>query len=341
MSFLKKQITLVLAFLAFVTFVVFDLSLISGAWANPSVPSVIVAIIDTGIDPNHTQLTQEIWKDPESKETLIYGWNFVTNRPNPKDENGHGTHISGIIRSVVYPKHSKFAFPRKVSLMPLKYYAEGSVGSINLEHSVKAIYYAIDHGAKIINYSGGGPGFSREEFLAIQKAQAHGVLIVAAAGNEKQDTDLEENFYYPSAYRAHGLTNIISVAATDQNNKLLTSSNWGHKNVDVAAPGEKIYSTLPNNRYGTMSGTSQATAFVSGVAAMLLAKNPRLTPQKLRELIMSSVDLSNALKGKVSSGGHVNPLKAALGFRDDLLVHSSLSWLAQQPTFLQEIVKIP
>src|SRR4029077_10572959 len=122
-------------------------------------------------------------------------------------------------------------------------------GSVNLRNTVKAINYAIDHGARIINYSGGGPEFSEEEYLAIKRAESKGILFVAAAGNERQNTDLVENYYYPSAYR---LSNIISVAATDIHNNLLPSSNWGKKSVDVAAPGENIYSTLPQNKFGYM-----------------------------------------------------------------------------------------
>src|SRR5581483_9474864 len=135
----------------------------------------------------------------------------------------------------------------KVSIMSVKYYSDANPGSVNLKNTVKAINYAVDHGAKIINYSGGGPEFSEEEYLAIKKAEAQGVLFVAAAGNEHQNTDLVENYYYPSAYR---LSNIISVAATDIHNNLLPSSNYGKSRVDIAAPGENIYSTLPGGSYG-------------------------------------------------------------------------------------------
>src|SRR5690606_14919320 len=121
-------------------------------------------------------------------------------------------------------------------------------GKANLENTIKGINYAVEKGARIINYSGGGPQYSQQEYLAMKNAEAKGVLIVAAAGNERQNIDSESNYYYPAAYSAHGLKNIISVAAIDIESNLLKSSNWGSKKVDVAAPGENIYSTLPGNR---------------------------------------------------------------------------------------------
>ncbi|OFZ21225.1 MAG: hypothetical protein A2X94_07130 [Bdellovibrionales bacterium GWB1_55_8] len=275
--------------------------------------NIIVAVIDTGIDPEHKDLKQNIWKDPSSPGTPVYGWNFVNNKANPKDDHGHGTHVAGIIGAWSDAKNGVSGVAHNVSIMAVKYYSDTNSGAVNLSNTVKAITYAVDHGAKIINYSGGGPEFSEEEFLAIKRAEAQGVLFVAAAGNERQNTDLTENAYYPSAYR---LSNIISVAATDINNNLLPSSNWGKRQVDVAAPGENIYSTLPGGRYGTMTGTSQATAFVSGIAALLLSKNPGLTPPQLRELIMNSVDPMPQLLGKLATGGRVNAYSALLALRE-------------------------
>jgi thermitase len=279
--------------------------------------NVIVAVIDTGIDPTHKDLTKNIWRNPKAAiaqpgETQHYGWNFVTNKPNPTDEHGHGTHVAGIIGAMANPISGVSGVTQNVSIMAVKYYSDSNPGAVNLKNTIKAINYAVENGAKIINYSGGGPEFSEEEYLAIKKAEAKGVLFVAAAGNEHQDTDVRENNYYPSAYK---LTNIISVAATDINNNLLRSSNWGKSKVDVAAPGENIFSTLPNGRYGYMSGTSQATAFVSGIAALLLSKDPTLTPVQLKDIIRKSVDVIPGLQGKLATGGRVNAYKALLALR--------------------------
>ncbi len=268
---------------------------------------VVVAVIDTGVDFTHEALSPNQWHDPESQGQTVFGWNFVTNRPNPIDDHGHGTHVAGILGAITQPSTGVSGVAPRVSIMAVKYYSENNSGAVNLANTVKAINYAVDHGARIINYSGGGPEFSEEEYLAIKRAESRGVLFVAAAGNERQDTDKVENYYYPSAYR---LSNIISVAATDQDNRLLSSSNWGKKKVDVAAPGEAIYSTLPGGRYGTMTGTSQATAFVSGLAALLLSKNPKLTPEELKALIMASVDRIPALENRIATGGRINAFAA-------------------------------
>ena len=262
---------------------------------------IVVAVIDTGIDTSHKVLSTNIWRKPGN--SAVFGWNFVSKQPNPADLHGHGTHVAGIIGAMSDPEAGASGVAHKVSIMAVKYFAEGNSGAQNLKNTVDAIDFAVENGARIINYSGGGPEFSEEEFLAIRRAEAKGVLFVAAAGNEHQDTDLPQHSYYPAAYR---LSNIISVAAIDINNRLLKTSNWGKRRVDVAAPGENIFSTLPGGRYGYMSGTSQATAFVSGIAALLLAKNPKLTPPELKTLIMVSVDKTPELSEKVITGGKVN-----------------------------------
>ncbi len=277
-----------------------------GAWTiEKGSKKVIVAVVDTGIDANHPDLKGNIYRDAKG----VYGFDFVKNSPNPTDEHGHGTHVAGIIGAIANPKAGVSGVVQNVSIEAVKYYAEGNTGAVNLKNTVKALEWAISSGAKVINYSGGGPEFADEEYQALKKAEAKGILIVAAAGNERSNTDLPENFYYPSAYR---LTNIISVAATDINNKLIRSSNWGKTKVDVTAPGENIFSTLPNGRYGFMTGTSQATAFVSGIAALLLSKDPTLTPARIKEIIRNSVDTYPDLKEKVAAGGRVNAKKALL-----------------------------
>jgi subtilisin family serine protease len=306
------------------------------AWTiSEGSPNVVVAVIDTGIDANHKDLKGNIWHDPKHPDT--YGWNFVTNKPNPFDDHGHGTHVSGIIGAIADPQSGVSGVAHRVSIMPVKYYSDSNPGSVNLRNTVRAINYAVEHGAKIINYSGGGPEFSEDEYLAIKKAEAAGVLFVAAAGNEHQDTDLVENYYYPSAYH---LSNIISVAATDIHNNLLRSSNWGKNKVDVAAPGENIYSTLPGGRYGYMSGTSQATAFVTGVAALLLSENPKLTPPKLKKLILSSVDRFPQLKGKLATGGRINAYSALLALEHEKAPAPSLL-SSKHPTNLARTLSTP
>lgn len=275
------------------------------AWAlSEGSKKVVVAVIDTGIDASHPDLKDNLWKKPGSTDE--YGFDFVTNKKNPNDTHGHGTHVAGIIAGHGSSGGIKGVAPN-VSIMAVRYYSESVSGTDNLNNTIKAFNYAIDNGAQIINYSGGGAEYSAAEFKAIQRAEAKGIIVVAAAGNEYQNTDLPQNHYYPGDY---GLSNIITVAATNIRNQLLPSSNWGLKNVHIAAPGENIYSSLPKGRFGYLSGTSQATAFVTGVAALILSENPNLKPQEVREIIMRSADHLDTLKSKVSSGGRLNAFSA-------------------------------
>lgn len=276
------------------------------AWKIEGTNEVVVAVIDSGIDAKHPLLKDKLWKSP--KNPSVYGWDFVTNRPNPTDTLGHGTHVAGTIGASV-SEMGHIGVSNHVKIMVINYYSSTNPGSVNLQNTVKSIQYAVDNGAKIINYSSGGNEFSENEYLAIKYAEEKGVLFISAAGNEGSNSDMPENYYYPSAYR---LPNMISVAATDIHNDKTEVSNWGKRKVDVTAPGKNIFSTLPNRQMGYMSGTSQATAFVTGIAAMILSKNPNLTPEQVKKIIVGSVDKFSKLSTVVASGGRVNAYKALL-----------------------------
>jgi len=263
-----------------------------------------VCVVDTGIDATHPDLKDNICVKPGTDE---YGFDFVTGKKNPDDNHGHGSHVAGIIGATSLSGAGASGVAPNVCISAARYYSDTATGAQNLANTVKAINYCIDRGAQIINYSGGGAEFSAAEMKAIQRAESKGILFVAAAGNEYQNTDSSGNAYYPAAY---GLSNIIAVAATNNRNVLLPSSNWGKKHVHVAAPGENIFSTLPKGRYGYLTGTSQATAYVSGLAALILTENPKLKPAEVREIIMNSADRLENLEGKVASGGRINAYSA-------------------------------
>lgn len=285
---------------------------------------VVVAVIDTGIDPRHPDIKPNLWHDAT---TGVYGWDFVSNKANPNDDHGHGTHVAGILGAAMNAKSGVSGVAHRVSIMAVKYYSDQNSGAQNLQNSIKALNWAIDHGAKIINYSGGGPEFSGDEYAALKRAREKGILLVAAAGNEHKNSDVPESFYYPCAYR---LDNIICVASINIHNKLLPSSNWGRVRVDVAAPGENILSTAPGGRYAYMSGTSQATAFVTGLAALMLSKDKALKPDQIRDIVRSSVDRIPALADKVGSGGKLNAY-AALAALDRKTVNSSVAIVKTEP----------
>lgn len=264
---------------------------------------IVVAVIDTGIDATHPDLKDNICRYNNDE----YGFDFVTGKKNPSDAHGHGSHVAGIIGATAKNNAGAIGVAPNVCIMAVRYYSDTATGAQNLANTVKALNYAVDHGANIINYSGGGAEFSMREMQAIKRAEAKGIIVVAAAGNEYQDTDQDGNAYYPAAY---GLSNIIAVAATNIHNQILPSSNWGKKHVHVAAPGENIFSTLPKGRYGYLTGTSQATAFVSGLAALILSEYPSLKPVEVRDIIMKTADKFDSLKDKVASGGRINAYAA-------------------------------
>ncbi|MGB0453076.1 MAG: S8 family peptidase [Bacteriovoracaceae bacterium] len=263
---------------------------------------ILVAVIDTGVDPHHPLISKNLFrKFPTRKPTSFsFGVDFSKNHDDkwtPFDQNGHGTHISGIIKSV---------FP-DVKLLTLKYYNPQASGYDNLNSTLKALKYAIDQNVDIINYSGGGPESSRVEYELLKEAERKGILIVAAAGNNRSDIDNPQNAYFPASYN---LSNIINVTAHDQNLIPLRSSNWGQRSVHIAAPGHRILSSIPMGRFGYLSGTSQATAFVSGVAALMMATNPKLNPLSIKNIIIQTAKKEKTLKTVSVSSGRIDAHKA-------------------------------
>lgn len=298
------------------------------AWAvSQGSKDVIIAVIDTGIDVNHEDLKNNLWvnqgetgTDSKGRDKRtngidddgngytddVHGWNFVSRNNRLNDNHGHGTHIAGIIGAEASNKKGISGITPKVSLMVLKYFDPKVPNTDNLKNTVASIHYAIKMGAHIINYSGGGVEYSQEEFEAVQAADNKGILFVAAAGNERSNSD--QNHYYPADY---SLKNIISVTAIDPTTEVLASSNYGVLTVDIAAPGQNILSCLPNNSYGLMTGTSQATAFVSGAAALVMSyKNQYFKAEEVKKYILSTGDTSSSLMAKTKTSRQLNLFKS-------------------------------
>lgn len=273
--------------------------------------NVVVAVIDTGVDVDHKDLKNSIWinagemgKDAMGRDKNsngvdddlngyvddVNGWNFVDDNNKVIDNEGHGTHVAGIIQKEYAQKKHGSADLR---LMVLKYYNPKASNKVNVINTIKALHYASRMRAQVINYSAGGAEPELYELQAIQNARKLGIVMVVAAGNEQEDTDVIR--YYPASYR---LDNIISVAAIQKDGGLTTFSNYGKNTVDLAAPGKLIYSTLPKNRYGFLSGTSQATAFVTGhLAAVMADKKPSTYKMAIDSLFKEAV-YNPALKGR-------------------------------------------
>ena len=229
---------------------------------------MIVADIDTGIDYNHEDLAFNIWRNPKpTDKNDVVGFDFIHNDGLPFDDNAHGTHTAGTIGAVGGNGIGISGVSQRVSLMSLKFLSKD--GSGTTADAIRAIDYAINHGAKVLSNSWGGKGDPDNQALkdAIDRAKTKDVLFIAAAGNDGSDND-GSDADYPAAFNND---NLIAVAATDDRDSLAYFSNYGKKSTHLAAPGVNIYSTVPGGKYAKLSGTSMACPHVAGAAALLWA----------------------------------------------------------------------
>ena len=298
------------------------------AWANTKgSEEVVVAVLDTGVDYKHGDLMGNMWVRPAdlprySDDELgefndLNGFDGTDGLSDPMDDNGHGTHCAGIIGAEGDNGIGVSGINQKVQIMPLKFL--GRNGSGSTEDAIAAINYAIERkkdgvNLRIISASWGSTARSQALEDAIKAAGDAGILFVAAAGNDGTNNDARPHF--PSNF---DLPNVISVAALDRNNKLASFSNFGAKTVHIAAPGKEIVSTWIGDNYREASGTSMATPYVSGVAALIIASDPSISMKDLRKRLLDSVDKQETLKGKVASGGS---LCAANALGNAVKVHS-------------------
>jgi subtilisin family serine protease len=289
------------------------------AWATTTgTDKLVVAVLDTGVDYTHEDLAANMWARPDSLAPYhdaelgtiddLNGFNAVDNASDPMDDNGHGTHCAGIIGAEGENDLGIAGVNWKVQIMPLKFMGAG--GSGTTKDAIEAINYVIDRkkagvNVRIISASWGSTQRSRSLEAVIRKAYENDILFVAAAGNSSVDNDRTPHF--PSSY---DVPNVISVAALDRHDQLASFSNYGVKSVAIAAPGVDILSTWLGNEYEEKSGTSMATPVVSGVAALVLAENPRMSVDDLRKKLLASTDPIVALKGKTVTGGRINAAKA-------------------------------
>ncbi|WP_162052167.1 S8 family serine peptidase [Gloeothece verrucosa] len=284
---------------------------------------VVVGVIDTGVDYTHPDLVNNMWTNPgEVPNNGIdddgngyiddyYGYDFVNEDSDPLDENYHGTHVAGIIAAEGNNLQGVIGVAPKTKIMALKFLNGQETG--NIFDAIQAIEYAtmmkLNYGVnvQILNNSWSGGQYSQALHDAIAAANAAGQLFTASAGNGHNNNDLLP--VYPASY---DLENIISVAATDDQDQLADFSNYGATTVDLAAPGVQIYSTWPGNNYASSSGTSMSTAYVSGVASLIYSLNPNLTPAQVKSYILSGVEPVSSLQGITVSGGRLNAYKALL-----------------------------
>lgn len=311
-----------------------------------STASVVVAVVDTGLDSTHrlflpyTGTTSggsgALWNNTAEINGVTgvdddgngfvddyHGWNFITNTNNFYDDESHGTHVSGIIVGAGLDISASNLSKSKISVMPLKFL--DSTGSGSTANAISAIYYAVNNGAQIISNSWGGSSYSAALYEALDYAYNNHVLVVSAAGNYSSDNDTTP--MYPASYT---VPSNLAVASTSSYDSLSSFSNYGPTSVGMGSPGEYIVSSVPGNAYEYMSGTSMATPFVSGMAALALREAPSLTGYQLKTLILSQGDAVTSLASTTSSGLRLNSLKIIEGAK------AMVSTAAYQPAYVAE-----
>ena len=278
-----------------------------------------VAILDTGIDTGHKDLKKNLWRNEGEKPNNDkdddhngyvdddYGVDLVRGHGSGADKNGHGTHVAGIVAARGNNDRGITGLCWKAKLISVRWMDADGRGYTG--DAAEAIVYAVDQGARVINASYGSTTPTDVEREAIAYAAAHDTLIVAAAGNDHTNDDKKP--VYPAAYPD---ANVITVAATDEQDHLADFSNYGKKTVDLAAPGASIGSTYKGGDYVYMSGTSMAAPLVAATAAML-RKQKSAPVKKIRKLLLNHVDNKKKLKDKVASGGRLN-VRRSLAARD-------------------------
>lgn len=286
----------------------------SEAWSvSTGSSSVIVAVIDTGVDYRHPDLAANILRDSDGK---VVGYDFANSDADPDDDNGHGTHCAGLIGAVGGNGIGITGVAWKVSIMPVK--ALGASGQGRLSDIIAAVDFAVEHGAHIINASFGSSSTSRLFLEAIQRAGARGVLVVASAGNAYYQLDY--NLVYPARYSAEA-SNVITVAASDWSDGFSPFSSYGPEYCGLAAPGISMLSTVPSGSctlctssgYQETSGTSMSAALVSGAAALIKAHYPEADARQMRDRLLYSSDLVEGVRGYVRYGR----LNAARALQED------------------------
>jgi serine protease len=252
-------------------------------------------------------ISQGGWEQSGKTNALI-GWNFVNNNNNPMDENGHGTNVAGILGADGNNGTGVAGVDWHVQIMPVEFMGANGEGSVS--NFIQALNFAVQNGAKITNNSWEGAPYSAALYDAFLNAQQHGVICVTAAGNEGSNNDYNPD--YPASLST-SLNNVVAVAATTNTDQLASFSNYGPNSVALAAPGVNILSTLPDNQYGAMSGTSMATPEVAGAMALVWGEHPSWSYNQVINRLLGTTQKLPSLEGKVKTGGLLD-LAAAVGY---------------------------
>ncbi|CDJ47484.1 subtilisin-like protease, putative [Eimeria brunetti] len=277
-------------------------------------PRFTVAVIDSGVDYEHPDLQNQIWRNPDEicgngidddfngfVDDCI-GWDFVKGTNLPMDDNGHGTASAGIIAAEPNNGIGLTGVCWGCDILVLKALNEDIKGTISA--FARSLDYAIGKGIMLSNnsYGGRGSGF-RGLQEAVQRARQAGMIVVAAAGNYNGNNDNDKQPVFPASY---DLDNVVSVAAISRNGQLAPFSSYGKKQVDVAAPGANIMTTSARRTYRSVSGTSFAVPMVTGTIALLWTRRPQLNYRQVINRLLRSVKKNPHLEGLIATGGTVD-----------------------------------
>lgn len=272
----------------------------------------LIAVIDSGADYNHPDLRANIAvnsgeipddgidNDGNGVVDDYYGFNAFENTGDPMDGIGHGTHVTGTIAAVGNNGQGVVGVNWQAQVLPVKIFHDR--GMTTTDAILRGLNYAKERGATITSNSWGGSSHSKAIHDAFESFPA---LHIAAAGNQAKNTDQDAS--YPANY---DISTMISVGASNRHDSPSWFSNYGRRTVDLFAPGEDIYSTIPGGGYGDKSGTSMATPHVSGVAGLVATRYPHLDPEEIKDRLLFSSDPRPHVSDLSVSGGRLNAHKA-------------------------------
>jgi len=286
----------------------------SSTTENSASKNIVVAVTDTGVDYSHPDLIANMWVNPfdlpngqdDDNNGYIddkYGVNTVSNTADPKDDQGHGTHVAGIITARGNNKTGIAGVSWNSKIMAIKFLdkdGSGTLGSVlkAFDYIEKMVAKGIN--IRLVNASWGGPETAEELYNAVARLTKKGIILAAAAGNDGTNNDIKPT--YPANY---DLPNLISIGSISAFKNLSSFSNFG-SSVDIVAPGDFIISTWLGGRYLPLSGTSMSTPHVTGALALLYGKQPSLTATQAVAKLYSSANIVTTLRGKVKQNRALN-----------------------------------
>jgi subtilisin family serine protease len=280
----------------------------SEAWTQSKGDGVVVAILDSGVQLDHPDLAANLWTNPgevagngvdddrNGYVDDVHGANMISPGQSTTDDEGHGTHVAGIVAASAGNGAGGTGIAPGAKIMSVKVLDANRSGNSSL--LARGIRYAVDQGARILNVSLNGDGSSLDLEDALRYANDHGATVVASAGNNSRNIDAQPSYPASSA-----VPSVLSVTATDRTGSLLSIANHGQNSVDIAAPGGTILSTARGSDYELRQGTSMAAPFVAGSLALLAAARRDLPQSALRAALLDTAPRTGSLNGRLGSGG--------------------------------------